>query len=129
MVELGEAWSTGAEEDLTGVVAAGVTTTPVSVMFRTLDADYNKDLSVDIVDFALFSATFGSTTDLRADGNGNGMIDAADYTVWRDSPELGFPFANSSGLPTFSVAATPEPSGLVIASCAVLLSARRRGRR
>ena len=28
---------------------------------------------------------FGSTNELRADFNGNGVVDAADYTVWRDS--------------------------------------------
>ena len=29
--------------------------------------------------------TFGSTTNAAADGNGNGRVDAADYTIWRDT--------------------------------------------
>jgi hypothetical protein len=32
----------------------------------------------------LWSETFGSTTDLRADGNRDGRINLPDYTMWRD---------------------------------------------
>lgn len=46
--------------------------------------DYNSDGSVTEADYTLWKSTLGSTTDLRADGNGNQVIDAADYTVWRD---------------------------------------------
>jgi len=50
-----------------------------------LAGDYNRDGVVDNADYDLLALTFGSTTDLRADGNGNGTVDLADYTIWRDN--------------------------------------------
>ncbi len=47
--------------------------------------DYNTDGTVDQDDYTLWISTFNSTTDLRADGNGNNIVDAADFTVWRDN--------------------------------------------
>jgi hypothetical protein len=47
--------------------------------------DYSDDEIVSEIDFLLWRTTFGSTTDLRADGSGNGQVDAADYGVWRDN--------------------------------------------
>ena len=36
-------------------------------------------------DYDLWKSTFGSTSgDMRADGNEDGVVDAADYTFWRD---------------------------------------------
>lgn len=47
--------------------------------------DYNYDGAINQQDFALWAASYGSTTQLDADGNGDGVINAADYTVWRDA--------------------------------------------
>ena len=47
-------------------------------MARSIKADHD-----------VWRATFGSTTDLRADANGDGHVDAADYVVWRDRTDLG----------------------------------------
>jgi hypothetical protein len=38
---------------------------------------------VDAADYALWRNTLGSTTDLQADGDGNGTVDQNDYTYWR----------------------------------------------
>jgi subtilisin family serine protease len=46
--------------------------------------DYNGDQAVNSLDYNLWLSTFGSTTDLRADGNHNNVIDAGDYTIWAD---------------------------------------------
>lgn len=75
--------------------------------------DYNYDGTIDQQDFALWAASYGSTTQLDADGNGDGVINAADYTVWRD--------AMSENAPS-----VPEPSsGVVAVALGVLFAIRK----
>ena len=50
----------------------------------TLAGDYNADGVVDAADYTVWADNFGSSTNLAADGNGDGVVDAADYTMWRD---------------------------------------------
>ena len=53
---------------------------------NTTPGDYNGDHLVDAADYSVWRDSFGQTgSGLAADGNGNGMVDAADYTVWRDN--------------------------------------------
>ncbi len=47
--------------------------------------DYDGDLDVDANDYALWELTYGSPVVLIADGNDDGVVDAADYTIWRDN--------------------------------------------
>ncbi len=56
--------------------------------------DYNADGTVNLPDYELWKATFNSTTDLRADGNGNQIVDAADFVYWRDRYEIPVAAAN-----------------------------------
>jgi hypothetical protein len=51
-------------------------------MGPTLPGDYNGNDVVDAADYTVWRNTLGSTIDLRADGNGNGVIDQGDYGVW-----------------------------------------------
>src|SRR3954464_8515381 len=51
--------------------------------FVTLPGDYNGDGVVDSADYIVWRKYFGDTTSLVADGNGNGTVDASDYVVWR----------------------------------------------
>lgn len=52
---------------------------------RTLaDGDYNLDGEVAANDSDVWSMSYGSTTSLAADGTGDGVVNAADYAVWRD---------------------------------------------
>jgi hypothetical protein len=46
--------------------------------------DYDRSGLVDQGDFVLWKATYGSS-DLRADGNNDGHVNSADYTVWRNN--------------------------------------------
>lgn len=93
--------------------------------------DYNLDHSVNDLDYNLWRSTMGSNN-AATDGNENGIVDAADYVVWRDNytgPPVGggaAPLGASFSAPL----TTPEPSScaLVIigAGVAHLLSPRRR---
>lgn len=60
-----------------------------------------------------FNASLGQTPSLAGDGNGDGRIDAADYTLWRDR----------SAQPVIGV---PEPGSLLLAAMALLGAPRRR---
>ncbi|MCA9188194.1 MAG: hypothetical protein R3E01_27715 [Pirellulaceae bacterium] len=69
-----------------------------------LAGDYNDDGHVDAADFTVWKDSFGSRSNLAADGNGSGEIDAADYTVWKDN------FGTSVG--QSSILTVPEPNCL-----------------
>jgi hypothetical protein len=74
--------------------------------------DYNQDGIVDAADFTVWRDTRGSTTNLIADGNGNNAIDAGDYTVWQQN--FGQADAKNS---VDSAELVPEPAsaiGLII---------------
>ena len=80
-----------------------------------LSGDYDRNGSVDDADFAVWRATWGSSSDLRADGNGDGMVDAADYSVWRQN--LGTSHAAGT------VSSVPEAAaGWLLATGAMLLA-------
>ena len=52
---------------------------------QTLPGDYDRNGMVNTIDLALWQIQFGTVGAALADGNGNGVVDAADYTVWRDA--------------------------------------------
>ncbi|TWT96860.1 hypothetical protein Pla108_26350 [Botrimarina colliarenosi] len=90
--------------------------TPAEVTFEfALPGDYDLDGDVDGGDLALWTAAYRDTGPaLAADGNGDGIVDAADYTVWRDNVSA-------------AAVSVPEPS--TVATAAVLVLARLRTRR
>lgn len=79
--------------------------------------DYNADALVDAADYTLWRDTVGSTADLRADGNGNFVIDEGDFDVWKSL--VGTSYAGGGSLAT-----VPEPTsaGLVLLATAISLA-------
>jgi hypothetical protein len=76
--------------------------------------NYDLEHGIDGADFDLWKSTFGSTTDLRADGNQDGIVDAADYVVWRKWQSLTAESPPAAGAAAESV---PEPSPLLLVLC------------
>jgi len=75
----------------------------------SLAGDYNHDGIVDAADFTVWRDTLGQTgTGLAADGNGNNQIDAGDYNIWNTN------FGNYSGSGASANAAVPEPATSVL---------------
>jgi hypothetical protein len=68
-----------------------------------VDGDYDGDRDVDAADYDVWMSTFGSTGDLRADGNRDGVVDGADYAIWRNQ-------LTSAGSAAAHEASVPEPS-------------------
>jgi hypothetical protein len=81
--------------------------------------DYDQDGSVSVSDFARWKELYG-TNEPAADGNGNGLVDAADYTVWRNQ------MAVHSAAKTIPPQIAPEATGFsMIALCLLLLLPQR----
>jgi sugar lactone lactonase YvrE len=97
----------------------GIAWTP---SLKTLAGDYDGDNSVGLDDYAKWRADFGKfvAPGNGADGNVNGIIDAADFVIWRK--------ASSSGVGTGAV--VPEPTTLLLIlgglTTAVTLRCRRK---
>lgn len=81
-------------------------------LFVGISGDYNDDGTVNAADFSLWRDTLGAVgSSLAADGDGDGSVDVDDFNVWKN--HFGQSLGSGSG-----AAAVPEP-----ASCVVLLLA------
>ncbi len=92
-----------------------------------IPGDYDGNGTVGAEDYDLWKSSFGATSgDMRADGNEDSVVDAIDYTFWRDRAALG---PGSSSAARTSV---PEPSTAILLSVLtafVIPIHRRRGTR
>ena len=85
-----------------------------------LTGDYNGDNAVDAADYTVWRDTLGTIGDgLAADGNNNGEIDPGDYEVWREN-------FGSMAAASLAGSSVPEPATIVTASLIGLLLAFRR---
>ncbi|MEQ8849658.1 hypothetical protein [Botrimarina sp.] len=79
-------------------------------------ADYTADGAVDQLDYQRWVQEYGdSGPQVTADGNGDLLVDAADYTVWRDRSES-----------PLAAAAAPEPAAAALVAVALLGAATGR---
>jgi fibronectin-binding autotransporter adhesin len=83
-----------------------------------LSGDFNGDGIVDAVDYTVWRNNLGDATenDINNAGDGQGGVDAADYGVWKQH------YGNSQGSGSGGVAPlpVPEPSLIALATVAVL---------
>lgn len=89
--------------------------------FGVANGDYNLDGVVDAADYTVWRDTLGQSVAVStgADGDGDGQITASDYSVWQSN------FGSSSG----SATAVPEPaSGLLFSGFFATLLLRVRTR-
>ncbi|TWT95410.1 hypothetical protein Pla108_35580 [Botrimarina colliarenosi] len=90
---------------------------PFSLERLTVPAgDYFLDGYLCEQDYAVWRNDYGATFPSSADGNGDGVVDAADYTIWRDAMAL-------------SASGVPEPSGVAGVMMVALLTTILRKRR
>ena len=82
--------------------------------------DYNRNGVVDAADYTVWRDTLGqSVADYAAaDGNGSGVIDQDDYEVWKNN----FGATTSSGIGIGSAISVPEPDSVVVAALVIWLS-------
>ncbi|TWT78308.1 Secreted effector protein SseJ [Posidoniimonas polymericola] len=81
------------------------------------EGDYNYDGQTTLDDLDAWRLGYADPTGLYADGNGDGRVDAADYTLWRSAFD---------GIPAVMGGVVPEPAAALLAGLALI--ARRRPR-
>jgi hypothetical protein len=81
-----------------------------------VSGDYNRNGLVDAADYIIWRHTFGQSVPQGsgADGDNNGLIDLPDFDVWRSN------FGATSGTGT-SVATIPEPSSALLLAATMSL--------
>jgi endonuclease/exonuclease/phosphatase family metal-dependent hydrolase len=100
---------------------------PLVVDFRLaspqLPGDYNYDGTVNSLDYEVWKLALGTNLG-DADGNGNNIVDAADYTIWRDH-------LSGAGTGAAAVASVPEPPSilLLVGTLAATIGGARRSSR
>ncbi len=91
--------------------------------------DYNGNGIVDAADYVLYRKYYGSRTNSIADANNDGIVNEFDYQIWRQ--RYGNPFGPGSGAGDGLAAAVPEGSMLqllFIAACVAPTMFSRRQR-
>jgi hypothetical protein len=80
--------------------------------------DYNYNGVVDAADYVVWRDTFGqSGYGLAADGNGNNHIDLGDFYTWR----AHFGQSTGGGAGTIASSTVPEPEALVLLLVGILM--------
>jgi fibronectin-binding autotransporter adhesin len=95
----------------------------LSVVVAAIPGDYNHNGIVDAADYVVWRKTLGQTgTGLAADGNNDGVVNQTDYDVWRS--HFGQTAGNAS-VASASVA-VPEPATLLMMLVGILTMIARR---
>lgn len=92
----------------------------LSSFLASVPGDYNGDGAVNAADYTVWRDTRGSTTNLAADGSGNGTVDTADYNFWRAR------FGSTAGAASSPTAVVPEPGAVLLPLAGVLVCLAQR---
>lgn len=111
---LGSAFKIGGMQDLTfqyrDIVSGSlVSVVPTYVTVAGVDGDYNNNGIVDAADYTIWRDHLNSSFQLENEGGiSPGTVDAADYNFWK------LRFGATSGAGSASVSAVPEPASMVL---------------
>lgn len=94
--------------------------------FVTLPGDYNGDGVVNTADYVVWRKTVGDTTSLVADGNNDHLVDSDDHTVWRQN--LGKTWQDLAYGSRTANSPVPEPSAAALVAIASFYALTRRRR-
>ena len=89
-------------------------------LFAVLPGDYNGDAVVDAADYTVWRNTLGSLSELAADGDGSGEVDEADFAIWKTN------FGQTPGSGAAASAAVPEPASSALTCVGLVISSLRR---
>jgi hypothetical protein len=112
---------------LEGGLVWGINRTQNSIALSVARADFNGDGVVNAADFVVWRKSFNQTgVGLAADGNGDGKVDDIDYQIWRVS--YGNVAGNVPASGAVGGVAVPEPRAAVlfVMACANLFWRSRR---
>ncbi|MGL4511506.1 MAG: hypothetical protein ACRCT8_00310 [Lacipirellulaceae bacterium] len=84
--------------------------------------DYNRDGLVNAADYTVWRDNLGATNKPEVDGDADGVIDADDYTIWASN------YGAAGGAASAGGAAVPEPSSIAFVAAAAGCVFCRRGR-
>jgi hypothetical protein len=115
-------WPSGLVQQLTNV--------PVNQVLQIVEnatpgivGDYNGDLVVNAADYVVWRNQFGMTgPGLAADGNGDEVVTEIDYNLWK----MNFGTSGAGSLAVAQNAVVPEPTTLVLCMAGGLLPMVRR---
>jgi hypothetical protein len=97
----------------------------LNVVSTAIPGDFNRDGVVDSADYTVWRDSLGTITlNTRADGDGNGVVDQNDYNIWKSHYGERVGGGASNG----SGAASEPSSWLLLLTAAIPILSRRRQR-
>jgi len=110
-------------DDLHPTTAGHAMLAEQALLALRLPGDYNGDGTVDAADYTVWRDAAGQIgPGLAADGDANGVVNGADYNLWREH----FGVVGGGGSLVNGTTSVPEPSTLVLAVLAVAAAAGSR---